>query len=260
MDVEGRWAELMGYPEADLPLDEAALLISASLNPSVDVPAQLERLDQLARRVRPGDVADLCRVMFEELGLTGDRVTYDDPANSFIDSVLDRSRGIPISLSVLLVEVGRRSQIRLEPVGMPAHFVVRDPARPDALIDAFDGGRRLDWDRCARIVRQATGSELTPAMLATTGAPAILARMLANLDRSFEVRDDRASLARVTGLRRMLPGLPVGDRAQLAGRLAALGRFDVAADLLEQIALHLGGETNTERLLRQAGDLRARLN
>lgn len=252
----------MALPETDVPLDEAALLISASANPELDVPHELERLDDLAARVRPGDLPALCDLLFHQLGLTGDRETYDDPANSYLDRVLDRRLGIPISLSVLLMEIARRCWIRLEPVGMPAHFLVRDPTEPDVLIDAFDGGRRLDHDDCDRIIRAATGGagRLTPDMLTATPPWAVLARMLANLDRSFERRDDRAGMARITELRRLLPGTPPGDRAQLAGRLAALGRFDAAADLLEQVAASVGTETGTERLLAQALELRARLN
>ena len=257
-----RWAELMQLPEADLPLDEAALLISASANPDLDVAGELERLDALAAGIRPGDLPGLCQLLFVDLGLAGDRETYDDPANSYLDRVLDRRRGIPISLSVILMEVARRCWIRLEPVGLPAHFLVRDPTEPDLFIDAFDGGRRLDHDDCEQIIRRATGGagRLTPEMLATTPPWAVLARMLANLDRSFEQRDDRAGLVRITELRRLLPGTPPGDRAQLAGRLAAMGRFDAAAEVLEQVAAAVGADTGTERLLEQALQLRARLN
>ena len=252
----------MALPESEMPLDEAALLISASANPDLDVAHELERLDALAAGVRPGDLPGLCDLLFRDLGLTGDRDTYDDPVNSYLDRVLDRRRGIPISLSVLLIETARRCWIRLEPVGMPAHFLVRDPTEPDVLIDAFDGGRRLDHDDCDRIIRAATGGagRLTPEMLAVTPPWAVVARMLANLDGSFERRDDRPGLARITELRRLLPGTPPGDRAQLAGRLAALGRFDAAADLLEQVATSVGTETGTQRLLAQARELRARLN
>lgn len=262
MDVFGRWAEIMRLPEADVPLDEAALLISAAANRDLDVAAEMGRLDDLAGSVPGRDVGSLCWLLFDRIGLEGDRHGYDNPANSYLDRVIDRRRGIPISLSVLLIEVGRRAGVALEPVGMPAHFLVRDPSEPDLLIDAFGRGRRLDRDGCARIVSAASGGAATfdPGMLATTGKWAVIARMLANLDRSFERRGDRASLATVTELRRMLPEATLGDRAQLAGRLASAGRFDAAADLLEHIAEAVGTDTGTERLRRQAFDLRARLN
>jgi regulator of sirC expression with transglutaminase-like and TPR domain len=254
-----RWTELVSRPEGEVPLDEAALLISATANPGLDVPAQLSRLDDLAERVDSPDVPALCRLMFDDLGLQGDRETYDDPLNSYLDQVLDRGRGIPISLSVLLIEVGRRCGIVLEPVGMPGHFMVRDPARPDELLDAFQQGRRLDRLGCERLLQSATGKavELTEDMLRPTGAHAVLARMLANLDRSFERRDDRKSLTWVSELRAQLPEAPLGDRMQLAARMAVLGQFDAAAGVLEDAA---DRADEPARMLDQAEALRARLN
>ena len=186
----------MEGPADHLALDEAALVIAAHANPGLDVAAQLQRLDDVAALVATADTSALCRVLFEQLGLKGDHDNYDDPVNSYLDRVLDRRRGIPISLSVLLIEVGRRCGLSLEGVGMPGHFLVRDPTSPRVLIDAFGGGQLLDFAGCERILRAVTGSpvQLTAAMLATTGPRAILARMLANLDRSFERRADHRSL------------------------------------------------------------------
>lgn len=244
-----------------MPLDEAALLISACAQPQLDVEAQLRRLDRLADGIGAADAATVCHLLFDELGLRGDRDGYDDPDNSYLDRVLDRRLGIPISLSVLLVEIGRRCGVRLEPVGMPGHFLVRDPAQPDVLLDPFERGHRLDRAGTEQLFRMATGhdSPLTPEMLATTGTHAILARMLANLDRSFERRRDRASLVWVCDLRLELPQAALGDRLQLAMRLGALGRFHVAASVLEEAATALPEQTR-DRLLREALSLRARLN
>jgi regulator of sirC expression with transglutaminase-like and TPR domain len=252
----------MQLPEEELPLDEAALVLAAHANPVLDVPAQLRRLDDIAALSIGADTPAVCRVLFETLGLSGDRESYDDPVNSYLDRVLDRRRGIPISLSVLLIEVGRRCGLRLEGVGMPGHFLVRDPAAPQVLIDAFEGGQVLDHSDCQRLLGAVTGTDakLTPAMLAATGRRAILARMLANLDRSFERRADHQSLLWVSSLRLRIPDLPLGDRIHLAGRLGSLGRFDVAADLLDQLAEL---DTVTEvapRLRHEAASLRARLN
>ena len=104
----------MEGPADHLALDEAALLIAAHANPGLDVAAQLQRLDDVAALVGHRRHRRLvCRVLFEDLGLTGDREGYDDPLNSYLDQVLDRRRGIPISLSVLLIEVGRRCGLSL---------------------------------------------------------------------------------------------------------------------------------------------------
>jgi regulator of sirC expression with transglutaminase-like and TPR domain len=252
----------MQGPEGDLPLDEAALLISAHANPDLDVTAQLQRLDGVAARVGQADASAVCRVLFEELGLTGDREGYDNPLNSYIDQVLDRRLGIPISLSLLLIEVGRRCGVELEGVGMPGHFLVRDPTTPQLLIDAFNGGQRLDPPACERLLRIVTGSQagLTSNMLAPIGPRAILARMLANLDRSFERRADYRSLLWVSRLRLRIPDLPSPDRVHLSARLGTLGRFDDAADVLDELAEAQTAEEVAARLRSEAASLRARLN
>lgn len=252
----------MERPEEELPLDEAALLIAAHANPDLDVPAQLQRLDRVAARVGQADTTALCRVLFEDLGLTGDREGYDNPLNSYLDQVLDRRRGIPISLSLLLIEVGRRCGLKLEGVGMPGHFLVRDPAAPELLIDAFNAGQRLDPPACERLLRTVAGSQasLTPGMLAPTGPRAILARMLANLDGSFERRADYRSLLWVSRMRLSIPELPSGDRVHLSARLGTLGRFGEAADVLEELAEAQASPEVAARLRSEARSLRARLN
>lgn len=252
----------MARPEDDLPLAEAALLISAAANPELDVAAQLARIDGIAAEVDEPDTGGLCRLLFDRIGLKGDRETYDDPLNSYLDRVLDRRLGIPISLSVLLIDVGRRCGVGLEAVGMPGHFLVRDPAEPDVLIDAFDGGRRLDRAACQRLLHTVTAGTgtLSPEMLAATGPWATLSRMLANLDRSFDRRDDRRALVRISELRSHIPRAPLADRTQLAGRLAALGRFDTGAAVLEEAASVATIPRVQERLRADALTLRARLN
>jgi regulator of sirC expression with transglutaminase-like and TPR domain len=250
-------------PEADIPLDEAALLIAATANPLVDVSGELGRIDDLAARVGPGDADGVCHMLFGTLGFDGDRQTYDDPRNSYLDQVMNRRRWILISLAVLLVEVGRRCGAALEGIGMPGHFLVRDADSPALLIDPFNGGRRIDWDACAELLRSVTGakSTLVPAMLEPIGPRATLARMLTNLDRSFSRRADRPSLDWVTRLRIAIPGRPPGDRLDLARRAASLGWHDRAADLLDEVASRPGlSDEAVERLRRRSRRLRASLN
>lgn len=257
-----QWDDVVNRPDAEVPLARAALLISAAAHPTLDVGAQLRRLDAIAARVAGPGVEGVCDLLFGDLSLRGDRRTYDDPDNSYLDRVLDRRCGIPISLSVLLIEIAGRCGVRLEGVGLPGHFLVRDPTEPGRLIDAYGGGRRLGRRECERLVHQATGVPvaLTDAMLAPVGTRLTLARMLANLDRSFEQRGDRQSLLIVSELRRRLPGAPVGDRVQLAGRLADLGVFDVAADVLDDAARRAGPGSAPDRIASRAAGFRARLN
>jgi regulator of sirC expression with transglutaminase-like and TPR domain len=252
MDRTARWREVVAGPEGEIPLDEAALLIGAMADETVDIPAQLARLDELAAQIGPGGTGEVCRFVFETLGVRGDHETYDDPRNSYLDQVLDRRLGIPISLSVLLMEIGRRCGVRLEGVGMPGHFLVRDPGEPDLLIDAFSGGRRLDHAACAELLRAVAGAEvqLLPGYFAPVGSRSILARMLANLDHSFRRRDDKGGIHWVTRLRAAIPGQSMADRVALADTFAGLGHVDEAAALLEELAQHPGTPVGAVRTLR----------
>jgi len=267
-DPTARWRELLARPEADLPLDEAALLIAAHAQPGLDVDAQLTRLDRLADEaggsgVGRADADDVAALLFGRLGLAGDRRDYDNPDNSYLNRVLDRRRGLPIALSVLMVEVGRRCGADLEGVGLPGHYVVRDRRHPDTLIDAFNGGRRLDGPACRELLGPVVGAdpEMSPASWPAAGPRATLARMLANLDRSFRRRRDTRALAWVTELRLLVPGQPLAVLVEAAGTLAEIGRYDRAAALLEQVAARpeLTGET-ADRLRARAVAARARLN
>ena len=117
-----------------VPLDEAALAIAAEEYPGLDAAAYLARLDALGALVRQrasepqraaGRLRALCDVLFAELGFRGNEEAYYDPRNSFLNEVLERRLGIPISLSVLLIEVGRRVGVPLHGVGLPRHFMVK---------------------------------------------------------------------------------------------------------------------------------------
>ncbi|HXA34422.1 MAG TPA: transglutaminase-like domain-containing protein [Acidimicrobiales bacterium] len=263
MDVTTRWRELLERPDAEVPLDEAAMLIAAHANPTLDVAAQLARLDDLAVRVEEASTEGVCRMLFETLRLRGNRKHYDDPRNSFLDQVLDRRLGIPISLSVLLIEIGRRCGLALEGVGMPGHFLVRDMASPDLLIDAFAGGRRLDHAACQRLLQAIGGPNITlvPTMLAPAGRRATMARMLANLDHIYRGRADVRSLLWVTRLRVAIPELSVAERASLANGLADLGCYREAADLLDDLAADSAFDDEiVDRLRTRSTAVRARLN
>jgi regulator of sirC expression with transglutaminase-like and TPR domain len=252
MDRFDEWRELVTRPEADVPLDRAALLIAAQAEPDLDVALHLARLDALAAQIGPADTEQVCRLVFETLGVQGDSTSYDDPKNSYLNQVLDRRLGIPISLSVLLIEIGRRCGVPLEGVGMPGHFLVRDPADPGRLIDAFSGGRRLGPAACARLLATVVGSdvELQAGLLAPVGTRAILARMLANLDHSFRRREDRDGVRWATRLRATIPGLPAAEQLAMAENLAGLGCLHEAASLFEEVAGGPGVSSETARSLR----------
>ena len=263
MTVTDAFLALVQGPEQALPLDHAALLVAAHASPGLDVGAQLDRLDELAARCPHPTLDGLRELLFEDMGFAGDMADYGDPRNSFLDQVLDRRRGIPISLSVLMIEIGRRVGVPLEGVGLPGHFLVRHRGQEGSsplLIDAFHGGRTLDADQCAALFAKLFGAEATmdPSMLDRVGPRAILARMLANLKRSYLDRRDPAGLVWAGRLRAAIPGVDPNEMIQLTQLLVNLGRFGEAADALEELAESRGDRGTSMRA--QAKALRARLN
>lgn len=253
-----QFTRLVGYPEDDLPLDEAALLLATCVRP-VDVDEGLVRLDDLASGCRGRDARGVSAYLFVELGFAGDTADYGDPRNSFLDDVMTRRRGIPITLSVLMMEVARRIGVQVLGVGMPGHFLVRDAQRADVFFDPFNGGVRLDEAAAQARFHEVAGDErFRKEFLDPVGPRAILSRMLANLQQSFLSRQ-AAAVVPVARMRLAIPGLPAGERHQLAMLLGSLGHYDEAAALLEQLAADLG-DADAARVRQQMIAFRARGN
>ena len=186
------FAELVARPEESLDLAQAALLIACEEYPDLEVSRYVSRLSQLATaaQARIADdapeaiVAGLNQVLFEEQGFRGNTEDYYDPRNSFLNDVLDRRIGIPITLSAVYMEVARRAGFRVSGVGLPGHFLVRLDVNGKArLIDPFHEGAILSEAECQeRLDRSYEGKlKLEAEMLATCGQKAMLGRMLRNL-------------------------------------------------------------------------------
>lgn len=194
-----RFAEIVRRPDEEIDLGEAALLIAAEEHDVLDVGACLARLDALAAEVdrvaggRQGDferLEALLQVLFRDYGLRGNVAEYYDPRNSLLDEVLERRLGIPISLAVVCIEVGRRAGVPLQGVGLPGHFLLRHARHPQVVMDPFDGGRFLTLDDCAAILERVSGGTLAfhPRLLRPVGRRQILLRMLCNLRGIYAIR------------------------------------------------------------------------
>jgi regulator of sirC expression with transglutaminase-like and TPR domain len=203
---------LAGRPSEMIPLAEAALLIAAEEYPGLDVPAYLERIDALANAVRAAvaaaeDVraagAVLTRFLHDDEGYRGNPDDYYDPRNSFLNEVLDRRSGIPITLSILYMEVAKRLGLNTQGIGMPGHFLVR-LADVGIYVDPFSGQSDLTEADCEARARAAIGGslEFDRAMLAPQGNREILTRVLRNLAEIYRARSDRTRL--IASLDRML--------------------------------------------------------
>lgn len=251
-DPTARFEALLALPDAALALDEATLVLAAHALPGRDVATELARLDDLATGVARPTVEGVRAHLVDELGFAGDRATYHDPRNSLLPEVLDRRLGIPLTLAVVAMEVGRRCGVALVGVGMPGHFLVRED-EGDRYLDLFDGGTVLDAAGCRAIfARLHPGVAWQPSFLEPVGPRLILTRMLANLAGAYRRAGDRRGLCWALDLRLRLPGATDRDRRELAVVLGAAGRYAEAAATLEA--------TGQERDQRSAQRLRARLN
>lgn len=207
----------LNKPALNIP--RAALGFARSIAyPALDVPAYLARIDALADGARPylrdaGSLAAradaLSFYLFSELQFRGNRDNYYDPYNSFLNCVLDRRLGIPITLAVLYVSVAQRLGLRAYGISLPGHFIAglyEDGVQ--VLVDPYDGGRRLTAAGCARLVRDVTGFKgpfrqkwLNPS------APAdVVARMLTNLCNAYvQMEDWRSAIPVIQHLRMVQP-------------------------------------------------------
>lgn len=183
--------DLVRALEGDIDLGLAALRIARIEHPDLVPGDHLERLDRLALRSRVADAADerraldrLRRFLFEEEGFQGDTERYYDARNSCLNDVLDRKLGIPITLSVLMMEVGRRVGVPMVGIGLPGHFVVGARIGGDrVLFDPFHGGAVLTEESASGVVGRAVGRpvKLTEEHFAPCSKRQILVRMLRNL-------------------------------------------------------------------------------
>ena len=267
-----RFAALVASPDSDL--GRAALEVARLGHPDLDPAPTLAALDGLADAVRPRlpDGASraeaartLARVLFGECGFRGNAGDYYDPRNSFLNDVVDRRLGIPISLSVLAIEVGRRLGIPMEGVGFPGHFLVRvADGRETLLLDCFAGGAPVGNDELLARLRALAESHQGPdfaqvpaRFLEPTPPAGILARMLRNLLRIYlERREPERALAAVDLLLVLVPGSAedLRTRARLYEALECFA--SAAADLRRYLALAPGAD-DAARVRKSLGRLEA---
>ncbi len=243
--IRQRFAALASLRSDEIPLAEAALLIAAEDYPGLDVGTYLARIDALADEIREEvDNAEDARTagtaltsfLYEREGYRGNHDDYYDPLNSFLNEVLDRRRGIPISLAILYIEVGARLGIAVRGIGLPGHFVVK-LADAGTYVDPFTGQVDLVEADCVERVRAIHGSSvpLEPAMLEPQTNRQILTRMLTNLRVIYRGREDmpraRAAIDRLIMLN---PGAGQAyrDRAEV---LAQIGEYQLALNDVEQV-------------------------
>lgn len=243
------FARAVDLPDPQINLAEAALLIAQEEYPHLDIAAYLAQLDRMAEaaRARLAGVAEPRRIiaglnayLFQAEGLRGNTEAYHDPRNSFLNEVLERRTGIPITLSVVYLEISRRLGLPLVGVGMPGHFLVKYPGEEEIVLDPFNGGALVAPEDCQRILdRLYEGAvRFHPRFLAAVTSRQILARMLQNLKGIYVRAEQYAKgLAAVERLLLLYPDAPaeVRDRGLLACQLKRYAQ--ASADLARYLRL-----------------------
>jgi regulator of sirC expression with transglutaminase-like and TPR domain len=202
-DAMQRFAEAVQRPEDELELDRAALLLGEWERGATDIARYRRVLDDLARgaeRAR-AELSDrsfagaraITRTLFLDRGFRGNTDDYHDPKNSFLPDVLDRRLGIPITMSVLYMEVARRIGERVSGIGFPGHFLIRaHDADRAVVIDPFHSGAVLGRDDLQALLVRIEGADarLEASHLAPASKTQILTRMLLNLAGIYGRRGD----------------------------------------------------------------------
>jgi regulator of sirC expression with transglutaminase-like and TPR domain len=186
-DLQQAWHSVMGSTPVDL--ERGAFLIALYRYPTLDIPTYQQQLDDIAEEARPRVASEtgpmqgveLARFLADDLGFTGNRDHYYDPSNSYLNRVLDRRLGIPISLSVIYVLVGQRLDLPVAGVNLPAHFLAKYEGQAgEVFLDPFNDGEVISKESCVRFLLKA-GIRPLPFYFRAAAPRDVLLRMMRNL-------------------------------------------------------------------------------
>lgn len=260
---------------SELPLAEGALLIAAEEYPGLDISHYLTALDHLADEARSrvpsgvdpaGAAAALCEFLFKEAGFRGNTRHYEDPKNSYLNEVLNRRLGIPITLAVVHLEVGWRLHLPMFGVGMPAHFLVGCETSSEPLfVDAFNGTIMTEAG-CEHLFKQMTGGSapFRREYLAPAPARYVLVRILRNLKGIF-VKQENLERTAAAAERILLLAPDLAEDVRDLGLIRyRQGKLVEARQLLEQYLRSVPRDADDrpaiETYLLQVRELLVRLN
>ena len=273
MDPDPTLSEFAGAvacPDDRIPLARTALLIAAAQQPALDVGAYLGRLSDLAEAAEParrapdalGRLHRLREYLFEELGFAGDRTDYFDPRNSQLNQVLDRRLGIPITLSLVLIEVGRRLGLEMDGIGLPGHFITGARIGGEqVLLDPFDRGALLTMESCRDLVGRALGRpvRLGPDHFAPVTNRQFLTRMLANLKGVYWRREAWDEVVRVIDRLLVLNPASAGERRDRGAAWSNMGRLERGVADWEQYLTDFPNAADHEQVRSQLRRVRQKL-
>jgi regulator of sirC expression with transglutaminase-like and TPR domain len=261
--------KMMQQPEPSFELARAALLVAAESDPTLDVEAELRLLhgwaQELATRIDPewNNLQRLARLrafVFEELGFKGAVKDYYSPSNSLFHEVLRRRRGIPLTLAIVMLEVGWGIGMPLEGVSFPGHFLVRLSGEPgDLLLDPYSHGTSVHEEDCRQMLLDSTGGrvDFDQQMLASVGKRAMIGRLLRNLkDAYLRAGDDEQALSATDRLLLFDPR-DVDQTRDRGLLLFRLHRYGPALESLRSYLAEAPGAADREAIERHVAHLRS---
>jgi regulator of sirC expression with transglutaminase-like and TPR domain len=256
MNLDAELERLSLDATASCDLAALALHLARDEYPDLDVEAYLSELSAMGREAESyvrGDlearVHGLCRYLFHEMGFRGNDRQYYDARNTYLNQVMDRRKGIPITLSLLAMTIGNKAGLRVEGIGLPGHFLARAVENGDVvLFDPFHGGRMLSPEMCEQLVARVTGMpfQATDTTLAPMPAGAFVLRMLMNLKAVYLRDEDFGRAARVIERIRQLRPEDLHERRDLGVSLLNAGQPGRAIDHLEAYLAEHGEGADAE--------------
>lgn len=269
-EARAQFAELVVRHEEELELDRAALLIAAEEYPNLNVEEYLSLLDEIGEQARAQDdffadpltrIMRLSNLLFDELGFRGNAENYYDARNSFLNDVIIRRTGIPITLSVLMMEVGRRIGLQLFGVGMPGHFLVKyADEEQEIFADPFHGGRIVDEDRCRQLIEQMYDGRMpfSLSFLHAVTKKQILSRMLQNLKGVYAKANDHFKLLGLVERALMINPDSASEVRDRGSANFALGKYVEARKDFENYLRQLPEANDAARIKSLLAELRQR--
>lgn len=261
--VLDRFQSVTAREDDDIDLATAALLIAAVEYPDLDIDRQIAILDSLAEgaayRIGPDRdpfhcVNNLSEYLFDEVGFQGNQEDYYDPRNSYLNEVLQRRTGLPITLCLVCLEVGKRLDIPLVGIGLPGHFVLGHRTQTDLIIDPFRRGILLSEDECAQILKNVLGTnvEWDSSYLTPATNREFISRILRNLKGIYLNRRDHEQALDVVDLTMTLRPDDLNERRDRGLIYYRLGQYQMAlGDLRHYLASAPTGTdtSNVEKLV-----------
>ena len=264
-----RFQRVTASEDDEIDLATAALLIAAIEYPDLDIDQQLAILDSLAEGAayRIGQdrdpfycVNNLSEYLFDEVGFQGNQGDYYDPRNSYLNEVLQRRTGLPITLCLVCMEVGKRLDIPLVGVGLPGHFVLSHRTQTDLIIDPFRRGILLSEEECAQILKNVLGTnvEWDSSYLTPASNREFIARILRNLKGIYLNRRDHEQALDVVDLTMALRPDDLNERRDRGLIYYRLGHYQMALDDLRHFLASAPAGTDTSNVRKLVGYIEER--